>query len=497
MTPRTTENLMVGNPTPDRSEPEHQQGLKIILAGARAPNRIRAPYVACLLVAVATGCHKPPPQAQPIDVKPKVRLMKPEVRTISRNVGQPGFIYAYEQTSLYPKVAGFIGKWNVDIGDLIKKGQLLADIFVPELDAELQQKKAQVVHSEAQVRVAGQMVDVARHNAGAAAAQTQEARANVGKYQASVERWESEVQRLTSASGEQVINPQVLEESRKQLKAETAAREAAKATAVAAEANELARKADVEKAKVDVDAARAKAAVDGADEQRLAALVSYTRILAPYDGVVVARNANTGDYVQPGTGDLSMTAGSPDNPTARGGPIYVVARTDKVRIYVDIPEMEANYVAPGTKAVIGFPARENQEINAAVTRTSWSLQPRSRTLRAEIDLPNPDARLLPGMYAYGTVVIDRRDVRALPVGCIVEVGNQNVCYTYEGGKAMQMPVQTGIDDGKWIEVARKKVDGRWVPLNGSEQVIEGDLQELTSGQQVEVSDQPSSKGRNR
>jgi multidrug efflux pump subunit AcrA (membrane-fusion protein) len=153
--------------------------------------------------------------------------------------------------------------------------------------------------------------------------------------------------------------------------------------------------------------------------------------------------------------------------------------------------MDANYVVPGTKAVIGIQAREGQEITATVTRTSWSLQARSRTLRAEIDLPNPDARLLPGMYAYGTVVIDRPNVRALPVECVVEFGNHNVCYGYEGGKAVQIPIQTGVSDGKWIEILRKKVGGRWVPLSGAEQVIQGDLQELTNDQEVEVSDKAS------
>ena len=82
----------------------------------------------------------------------------------------------------------------------------------------------------------------------------------------------------------------------------------------------------------------------------MAALVGYTHITAPYDGVVVVRNANTGDYVQPGTGDESSTAGAPGQSCAL--PLYVVARTDKVRVYVDVPEMDANSVASGTKAKV-------------------------------------------------------------------------------------------------------------------------------------------------
>jgi RND family efflux transporter MFP subunit len=438
--------------------------------------------------AALAGCQKPPPAAKPIDVRPKVELVKPEKRSISRGVGQPGFIYAYEQTSIFPKVQGYIDTWNVDIGDHIKKGEILAEIYVPELVAEHHQKQQAVVRSDTLVRVAEQLVDVAKHNYGAAVAHTQESRAHIGKFQASVERWESEVKRLSTASGERVINPQILAESQNQLKADIAAREAAKATVLASEADEAARKADIEKAKVDVEAARAKAAVDRADEQRLAALVAYTHIRAPYDGDVVLRNANMGDYVEPGAGDLSAMRDSADEAATRGAPLYVVARTDKVRIYVDVPENEANYVGPGTKAKVNIPASANEEIEASVTRTSWSLRARSRTLRAEIDLQNPQARLLPGMYVYGTVLIDRKDVWAVPFRCVEEIGNQNVCFLYDNGKAIQTPVQTGISDGKWIELIRKQENGQWKPLDGSEQVIVGELADLTNGQKVETGD---------
>jgi multidrug efflux pump subunit AcrA (membrane-fusion protein) len=446
-----------------------------------------------LAVLVAAGCHHAPPQGHAINVKPKVQIVKPETRTITREVGQPGFVYAYEQTAIYPKVTGYLDKWYVDRGDRIAKGQTIADVSVPELVAEYREKQALAAQSEVQIRVAQQMVDVAERYAQVAGAQVQEARANVNKYQASVERWESEVKRLASAADDRAINPQILEESRKQLKSDTAAREAAKATLGASMANEEARKADVEKAKVDVEAARAKAAVDRAGVERLAALVSYTHILAPYDGIIVDRNANTGDYVQPGTGDLSASSGGPQGDNTRGGAIYVVARTDQVRVYVDVPEVEANYVAAGTKAKIKVQGLEGEEIDAAVTRTSWSLQVRSRTLRAEVDLPNPNARLLPGMYAYGTVVIERPKVRALPLGCVVEVGNQNVCFVYENGKIAQTPVRTGVSDGKWVEVVGKKIDGKWTAFTGSEAVVEGDLAELHNGQEVDVAEPPAHK----
>jgi HlyD family secretion protein len=447
-----------------------------------------------LILTAIAGCGKAPPPAKPVDVEPHVTLVKPPLRTISRTVGQPGFIYAYEQTAIYSKVAGYVLKWKVDIGDPIKKDQEIATLFVPELDAELLQKKAQVELDEAQILVAEQMVEVATINVKVAAAQVEEAKAGVNKFQAGVDRWESEVKRLTDLAGGEsgVIDKQVLGESRKQLKVEIASREAAKSTVVAAEATQLARKADVDKAKADVVAARAKAQASRADVQRVAALVAYTHITAPYDGIVVVRNVNTKDYVQPGSGDQSVSTVAPGQSTAHA-PLYVVARTDKVRVYVDIPEMDASSVTRGTQAHVRVQALRDEEIPATVTRTSWSLQRETRTLRAEIDLDNPTARLLPGMYAYGKVLIHHSDVHAIPEAAVVELGNQNCCYLYEDGKAVQTPVQTGISDGKWVEAAKKRVGGTWTDFTGEEKVILGDLSELTDGQKVKVIEETGDK----
>jgi RND family efflux transporter MFP subunit len=430
-----------------------------------------------LACVVAAGCSHPQEEAKPAHARPEVRLTQPQRRTIVRVVGQPAFIEAYEQTAMYPKVAGFIDEWKVDIGDTLKKGQLLCQIFVPELQAEYQEKKAQVVLDEERIHVAEEQSNVARHNWKAAGARVQEAQANVGKYEADIARWQSEVNRLTRMAKERVVDQQILDEMRKQLKASTAARAAAQAAAVSAQANESARLADVSKAEADVRAARARLKVAQATEQRLAALVGYTHITAPYDGVVVVRNVNTGDYVEPARGDPSAP---------RPAPLYVVARTDVVRVFVDVPEMEAHGVQRGSKAWVRIQALNDEEFPAAVTRTSWALAAQTRTLRAEIDLPNPGGRILPNMYAYGRVELKRPNVWALPLGAVTEIGNHNCCFLSEDGKACQVPVQLGINDGKWVEVAKKRAHGNWTAFTGDEQVILGDLTEISDGELVRV-----------
>jgi hypothetical protein len=183
---------------------------------------------------------------------------------------------------------------------------------------------------------------------------------------------------------------------------------------------------------------------------------------------------------------------SPNLSPGGAAPIYVVDRTDIVRIFVDIPEQDANYVQIGTKATVLAKAYRDQPIPGSVTRTSWALNIKSRTLRAEIDLPNPGGQLLPGMYAYAKVIIERPGVRALPVAALSHTGEQTHCWIHKNGKAIRTEVETGVSDGQWIEVTNlqvppgSNVSDIWVPVNGSEQVILGDLSLLTDGSAVEV-----------
>ena len=136
-----------------------------------------------------------------------------------------------------------------------------------------------------------------------------EAKAILAKYQAEVERWDTEVKRLKHEVDRGVVDPQILLESTNQWKSSIAARDAAKATITKAEAELLSKQATLAKAKVDVAVAQADLAVATSEAKRLEAWVGYLTLTAPFDGVIVARNANTFDFVLPSTGDpTAMTA---------------------------------------------------------------------------------------------------------------------------------------------------------------------------------------------
>ncbi len=451
-----------------------------------------------LLVPSACGCGaKTLPAKTPISTQPHVQIVQPSVRDLRRTIGQPSFVDSYEQTAIYAKLPGYVLTWNVDIGDPIKKNQVLATLFIPELAEEVGLKKAQVEMDKALVDQSEKLVDVANGNLSAAEARVTEAKANVGKFEALVVRWTSEVARETKLVQEDVLDEQILDESTRQLDASIASRAAAEAAVQTAEADRLARAADQEKATVDVEVAKASLKVAQADLKRVEALFGYTKLLAPYEGIVVLRNINTGDFVLPATGDPSAASRSNDQSAAKATPIYVVARTDVVRVYVDVPEQDANFIVsrvdrdnndsrPVTKASVQVAAYQNDSLPGEVTRSSWALNFKSRTLRAEIDLHNPDARLLPGMYAYGEVIFDRKQATALPHATVTEMGNHEVCYFYEDGKAVRVPVQTGVHTDDWIEVFKKKVGGEWKDFDGHEQVVLGTMSEIFDGETVIV-----------
>jgi multidrug efflux pump subunit AcrA (membrane-fusion protein) len=297
---------------------------------------------------------------------------------------------------------------------------------------------------------------------------------------------------------DRVVDKQILTESQRQLQSNQASLSAAEATVNTTIANQLAAVANLEKAEVDVTVAEARLEMATADRERLKALNGYLTLTSPFDGIIVARNANTGDFVLPASGDPSAPARSNDQSASKASPVYVVARTDVVRVFVDVPEADAiNMVCkvdkdagdtrPVTSGRVRIYALSDSEIPGEASRCTWALNFKSRTLRTEIDLPNTGARLRPGMYAYGKLVVERPNVKAVPLYAVQEIGNQFGCYLHEDGKAVWTQMQIGANDGTWIELQKKLIKGGVpVDLHGSEQIIVNNFSELSGGRRVRV-----------
>ena len=292
-----------------------------------------------------------------------------------------------------------------------------------------------------------------------------------------------------------MVDPQILLESTNQSKASIAARDAAKATITKAEAELLSSQATLAKAKVDVEVARADLAVAESEAKRLEAWVGYLTLTAPFDGMIVARNANTFDFVLPATGD----------PTAMHALSRPVARRQRRadlrgRPHRHRPDLRRHPRAgrqlrprSGPRRRVLARAYRDEPIPATVTRTSWALNVKSRTLRAEIDLPNPGSQILPGMYAYAKVIIERPGVRALPLAAAHLQRRQDLLLAVRErpGGADRDPdgrQRRRVDRGHQSPAPARRPNGTepWAPIDGSEQVILGDLSILTDGTPVEV-----------
>jgi RND family efflux transporter MFP subunit len=252
-----------------------------------------------------------------------------------------------------------------------------------------------------------------------------------------------------------------------------------------AEADRNASRAKWEKAKADALVADARLEVAKKNHDQAKILLQYRMIAAPFAGVVTQRNVDTGHFVQPATGP-------------KGEALFVVMRTDRMRIRVEVPEADADWVSQGAPARIRIPVLKAYALTGNVTRTSWSLDRATRTLLAEMDVPDPDGKLRPGMYAYATLTAERPNVWTLPASAVVTTGDvtqgyQTFCVLVENGKAWRTGLEIGARDSQRVEVLKKQArsskasgEGAWQALTGTEEIIAGNPATLRDGQPVRV-----------
>jgi multidrug resistance efflux pump len=295
-------------------------------------------------------------------------------------------VEAAEQTKLHAQIVGFVHKVHVDIGDRVKKGQVLAELSAPEVDAELRQKEALVAQAEAETELARRALRVAEAGFKQTTAQVQETESACKRSQAHYERSKSEYARLEKMWQKKVIDKQVLDEKQREMEGAKAGLGEAEAKVKVANAAQEGSKAKREMVQAEVRVALARQEVAKADAQRLDTMRQYAKVRAPFDGVVAKRTAETGALAGPGDG-------------SKAEPLFVVVRTDSVRIAIEIPEADVPFVGTGTRALVRFPALQGKEVQATVSRLAGALDPDKRTLRAEIDLPNPEGKVVPGMFA--------------------------------------------------------------------------------------------------
>jgi RND family efflux transporter MFP subunit len=356
----------------------------------------------------------------------------PVVTTVRPHIGEPtsalllpGNIEPLYSASIYARTEGYIERRTVDIGSKVKAGQLLAVISSPEVDQQLLQARAALAQAKASLEQAKAALEQARANA--------------------------ELTRLTKERdlplGEQhAISQQIVDEA---VQAHTA------------------RVADVSAAEANITAAQANVTANTANVGRLQQLQDFEHVIAPFDGVITARNVERGDLVSTGS-------------AAAGKPLFGIAQSGTLRIQIDVPQSEAVNIQSGQKASILVKERLGREYTGTVVRTADSLDSAARTMLTEVQVDNRDASLLPGMYAQVRFTLaEQRTSLIIPTSSLViDNRGMRVVTVQNNQKIHFVPVVIGRDMGTQIEV----LSG----IQSSDTLVASPSDLLHEGQDVEV-----------
>jgi HlyD family secretion protein len=372
----------------------------------------------------------------PVDT---VRLSK---GGITRTSTQIGSVHPYEEADLYAKVSGYLEKLHVNYGDRVKHDQILAEIYDPEVVADAAKAEADVRQAKAAVEQAQAFIEAAKADRDATASAVEQATAEVDRFTSMKTYHEKKFERYKRLVQSKAIPQEIADEEEESFDSSKANELAARKGVLKAGADLIAAKARVKKAEADLDEAKANISVAEAKRTRADALLGYTKIRSPYDGVITKRNFFRGAFIRS---------------AAEGGniPVLNVARTDMVYVVTAVPDRDVPLTDVGDAAEITLDALGGEVFKGKVSRFAEVEDPTSRTMHTEIDLPNPKNRLRPGMYGIAKIFLDASTkTSTLPASCILgeSKGGTGDVYVIKNGKAKKVRVEVGADDGIRVEI---------------------------------------------
>jgi len=346
--------------------------------------------------------------------------------TIRNTLRIAGEFKAYQEVDIHAKVAGYIRSITVDVGDRVKEGQTLAVLEIPELAAQLAGADAAVRRSQQEIRRAGS--DVERAQSGHAAAHSAFARLK---------------QAADSRAG--LVAQQELDDS---------------------QAKDLEAEAQVASAKAQLSAAEQQLQVAEAEQRQYNALSNYSRITAPFAGVITNRFADTGALIQAGTASNTQAM-----------PVVRLAQTSKLRLVLAIPESVSSQIHLHDAVNVRVQAL-NQDIAGKVSRFADSLDRQTRTMETEIDFENHDGRLIPGMYAETQLSLgEKKDALTVPLEAVARNGDEATIFAVNAQNEIEeRRIKLGLEDSSRVEV----LSG----LGEHDRVIIGNRAQFRSGQKI-------------
>ena len=352
---------------------------------------------------------------------PRVRVTEARRNAAPLQLVLPGTTEAIEQATIGARATGYIGERRVDIGSRVRAGDLLARINAPELDHALAQGEAQLLQTRAALS---------------------QARARLVQVRADMD-----LAGLNNYRTSQLVRSGI-------------------STGAAYDATRLglvSRQADLRNAEAGVEVADANVAAQRATVDRLQQLNSFKQVVAPFDGVVTSRNIDNGDLV------------SADN-TANA--LFTVARDNVLRVRIQVPQAEATAIREGLTVVVPVPELPGRSFEGRVARSAVALSAASRSLTTEVDVPNVQGVLRPGMYVSVRLELPRAaPVIVVPAEAIVfDADGMAVMTVQEGDVLRRNAITIRRDFGREVELANG--------LSGGERVVLGAPVGVSQGSRV-------------
>jgi len=331
----------------------------------------------------------------------------------------------FQEIDVHAKVAGYVKHIDVDVGDRVKQGQTLAVLEVPELQDELNQMAATVRQSE-------QEVDQAQH-------QLKRAQADYT------------VAHLicTRLLGVMKTRPELI----------------AQQDVDDAQGKDEAAEAQVEGAKAGLAAAQEHLHAASANRERVQALFNYTRITAPFNGVVTERYADTGAMLAAGTSSEKQAL-----------PLVKLSQNGLLRLDIPVPEADVPGVRLGKRVRVEVPAL-SKNFEGTVARFADKVDDSTRTMMTEVDVPNPRLEIVPGMYAYVSFpVMEKKGALAVPIQAVSREGNKAIAYRVNSDNRVEVrPVTVGIETRSQIEILSGLSEGDRVVVGNTSQLRPGQI----------------------
>jgi RND family efflux transporter MFP subunit len=347
-------------------------------------------------------------------------------KTLSRQITLSSELVPFQEIDVYAKESGYVQKLDVDYGTRVKQGQVMATLEIPELQAQLQEDQAEIKHASDQV-------GRAQHE--------------LNRYEAQYKALHLEYTRLNGVFETQpgIVAQQEVDD---------------------AQGKDLAAASQVDAGKAAFDAAQSQLAAANAKLIHDRALYDYSKITAPFAGVVTERYANLGTLMQSGTGSSTQAM-----------PLVRLSQDDLFRLVIPVPESYVRYIRIGDPVNVRVPSL-NQTFPGKVARFSVDVRADTRTMHTEVDVPNSQRVLLPGLYAEAELELDQKENPAtVPVQALNHENDKTTAFVVNGDGILEnRTVQVGLQTSGDAEI----VSG----LSEGEQVVVSDRSGLKPGQKV-------------